>query len=232
MIRKIVAVMLAVFLLTATALAVSAQEILDLKRKGSLTFLLDDDGVPLDGGALHIIRVGEIVHVRGEYRYELIKELRPGPALDRLESPELAEELYGLVIEKNLTMDKSLIVKGKAEFSDLDLGLYLVVQPQLDAPEGYHALSPFLMTIPQVVDGYVYDVTAAPKLEPTPAPTVPPEITVPPTPPPTSPPTPPKPGLPQTGQLNWPVPLLFVTGLAFVTVGWYLRSGKKESYEK
>ena len=232
MIRKITAVILALFLLTAAALTVCAQETVDLKRKGSLTFLLDDDGVPLDGGALYIIRVGEIVHVKGAYRYELVKELRPGPALDRLESPELAAQLYGLVIEKDIPMEKALIEKGRAEFKDLELGLYLVVQSQDDATPGYYPLTPFLITIPQVVEGYVYDVTAAPKLEPEKTPTLPPETTTPPTIPPTSPPTPPKPGLPQTGQLNWPIPLLFVSGLAFLAVGWYLRCGKKELYEK
>lgn len=232
MIRKIVAVMLVFVLLSAAALTAFAQETLDMKRKGSLTFLLDDNGVPLDGGALYIVRVGQIVYVKGEYRYELVKELCPGPALDRVESPELAKQLYALAAEKNLPMEKALIVDGEAEFDDLDLGLYLVIQSQQDAPSGYYPLSPFLITIPQVVEGYVYDVTAAPKLEPAPVPTEPPETTVPPTettPPPTRPP---EPGLPQTGQLNWPVPLLFVSGLAFLVIGWYLRWEKKEQYEK
>lgn len=34
--------------------------------------------------------------------------------------------------------------------------------------------------------------------------------------------------LPQTGQLNWPVPVLTVAGLLLILVGWYLRSGRQE----
>lgn len=34
--------------------------------------------------------------------------------------------------------------------------------------------------------------------------------------------------LPQTGQLNWPVPVLVVFGLALISAGWILRFGKKD----
>lgn len=34
--------------------------------------------------------------------------------------------------------------------------------------------------------------------------------------------------LPQTGQLNWPIPVLVVLGLAMFSVGWALRCRKKE----
>lgn len=42
----------------------------------------------------------------------------------------------------------------------------------------------------------------------------------------------PSPGtkLPQTGQLNWPVPVLTVLGLCLILAGWELRVGK-QSYE-
>lgn len=39
--------------------------------------------------------------------------------------------------------------------------------------------------------------------------------------------------LPQTGQLNWPVPVLVILGLGLFAVGWILRFGKKkENYEE
>lgn len=42
-----------------------------------------------------------------------------------------------------------------------------------------------------------------------------------------------KPKLPQTGQLNWPVPVMIVTGLTLFAIGWMLCFGrKKENYEK
>lgn len=36
------------------------------------------------------------------------------------------------------------------------------------------------------------------------------------------------PTLPQTGTLNWPIPVLAVTGMALVAAGWYLVSRKRE----
>ncbi len=76
--------------------------------------------------------------------------------------------------------------------------------------------------------------TPGPDITPTPAPTPTPPPTVVPTPTPVVTPTPtPAPTLPQTGQLNWPIPLLAVVGLALFVVGWILRFGqKKENDEK
>ena len=54
---------------------------------------------------------------------------------------------------------------------------------------------------------------------------------------PTSPkptqPQPDEPKLPQTGQLNWPVPIFVVSGMTLFVIGWILRFGrKKEQYEE
>lgn len=42
-----------------------------------------------------------------------------------------------------------------------------------------------------------------------------------------------KPKLPQTGQMNWPIPVMTVSGLALFLLGWFLCFGRKrDSYEK
>ena len=48
-------------------------------------------------------------------------------------------------------------------------------------------------------------------------------------PPPTEPG---EPDLPQTGQLNWPIPLMAVAGLGFFVVGWTLCFGKKREHNE
>jgi len=83
--------------------------------------------------------------------------------------------------------------------------------------------------------------TPDPDATPTPAPTNPPTVTPTPAPtnPPTAAPTPvptptptPAPVLPQTGQLNWPIPLLAVAGLGVFITGWILRFGKKKENDE
>jgi LPXTG-motif cell wall-anchored protein len=110
---------------------------------------------------------------------------------------------------------------GTCQFSGLSTGLYLVIQ-ETPAP-GFSALNAFLVSVPQLEDGvYVYEVTATIKseLEREPDPTDPP-------------PTTPGPTLPQTGQLNWPVPVMAVSGMVLFLLGWFLysKNGKK-NYEK
>ncbi len=45
----------------------------------------------------------------------------------------------------------------------------------------------------------------------------------------TNPPAPTDPKLPQTGQLNWPVPVLVVLGLLLLAAGWVTRFGKRQN---
>ena len=56
----------------------------------------------------------------------------------------------------------------------------------------------------------IYDIEANPKTTPA----------IIPTPIPTPTPTPNDPKLPQTGQLNWPVPVLAASGLAMIIIGF------------
>jgi LPXTG-motif cell wall-anchored protein len=116
------------------------------------------------------------------------------------------------------------VKNGKAVFNDLPTGLYLIIQEE--AAEGFNPLGAFLVSVPYLENGeYRYHVTAAikselerePETEPT-------------TPPPT---VPDDPKLPQTGQLNWPIPLMAVAGLGLFIAGSMLCFGKKrERYEK
>ena len=66
---------------------------------------------------------------------------------------------------------------------------------------------------------YRYDIDAAGKFKPTPKPDTPDK------------PNTPGSHLPQTGQLNWPVPVLAGAGLVLFALGWWLCFGQRKRHE-
>ena len=116
-----------------------------------------------------------------------------------------------MCIRDRVTVDDN----GRAEWKDLELGLYLIVNTA--AAEGYAPINSFLITVPRYLnESYVYDVTANPKAETANEAAA----------------NPPKQNttttisggkLPQTGQLWWPVPILAIAGMLFLMFGWYRR---------
>ncbi len=85
-----------------------------------------------------------------------------------VELGDLSEgELAGWLAEKIAATAESATVEisdlGTAEFGDLEVGLYLVVQTT--AAENYNVINPFLVSVPIQENGsYVYDVDALPKV--------------------------------------------------------------------
>lgn len=92
--------------------------------------------------------------------------------------------------------------EGKAQFSGLESGYYLIAQ---ETPaDGYLPMKPFLVGIPMQIGGEtVYRIRATPKLSPEPE-------TV----------------LPQTGQNHWPVWILGGLGLVLFCTGWIIGKQK------
>lgn len=137
----------------------------------------------------------------------------------------LAESLatYTDAAEIDAYMTASADETGTVTFSDLPLGLYLVVQ--IPSSSSNHSTAPFLITIPIADPGtgyWLYEIDASPKTSAasTPSPTEPPTPT-------NMPPADKK--LPQTGMLMWPIPVLTGIGLLLFLAGWILN--KRESDE-
>lgn len=220
---------IAVFLTALAAMLfltvpISAQELPDPQRLGSLTLWMAFDGRPLDGGSLTLYKVGELSVIDGDAGFIPIRELADGPAWTDLDDPGLARELAALAQSRNLSGIQAEILMGWVTFAPLEPGLYVVTQQPSQATEGFDAIHPFLISLPRWEGGsYVYDLTAAPKV-----PLVPEETPPPPSEPTTPPPDDP-PDIPQTGQLNWPVPVLAVSGMTLFVLGWalYFDSGRK-----
>lgn len=227
-------------LLSGLGLSVSAAAdgaSLDLTKTGSVTLeLADGDGNTVSGGKITIYQVAELYFNDGDMAYRYTDDFDGCSATLDVTDTSLAATLAAYVRNKGISgTTSSVSSKGKVTFSGLSLGLYLLVQTT--ASENYETISPFVVTVPYESDGaWVYEVDASPKVG-----TVTRKV-------PDEPDKPPRPKkktsessstttvsvtyastLPQTGQLNWPVPVLACCGMLLFALGWAMRmSGRKE----
>lgn len=273
--KRLAAVLAALTLLVWCAAPAFALEVVDLSRTGSIKVSLYDSETSkaVGGGALTLYRVAKVQKDNANLSFVYTNGFEDcGVELGDLSEGELA----GRLAEKIAATAESTTVEisdlGIAEFGDLEVGLYLVVQTT--AAENYNVINPFLVSVPIQENGsYVYDVDALPKVgtaaKKTPEPPDKPDT-------PDTPDTPDKPseenpntpvapgadnpdgwvlgahgekiylnpeapspdnpngyvmgahGLPQTGQLNWPIPVLAVTGVVLVAAGIKLKKGTRK----
>lgn len=222
--RKTASFLLAVLLLTGLVLSVSAAETIDPNRKCSLTVMMKWNSEPLDSGFLTLYRVGEITSAEGNDFFIPVPELKDsGISLQELSDTQLPQKLEYLAVQTKLDPLRAGIHNGKAIWDPLQTGLYVVTQVEADACNGLEPIQPFLISLPHW-DGshYIYHREAQPKVEPEKAPE---ESTEP------EPSQPREPSLPQTGRLNWLVPVLAVSGLLLLLCGILLCTGKKVDRE-
>lgn len=205
-----------------------------MTKTGSISFKMTCDDEAVGGGKLTLYKVGEVAEDDGNYSFEL-SDAYAGcdVTLDDITSASLAQALADYTTANGLESAATVEIgnDGTATASELALGLYLVMQHT--PASGYEAIAPFLVSVPMFDEGegvYVYDINAEPKMSGlTKASTTTTTTT-------TTDTTDSGSGttaattaatLPQTGQLNWPVPVLTVAGLLLILAGLYLRSDKR-----
>ncbi|MGE9942087.1 hypothetical protein ACQRBH_10995 [Bariatricus sp. SGI.161] len=221
--KRIISLLVMLTLICSMSMSVSAVEVPDLTRKGSITVTMhvkkDNKDVIVPGGTLTLYRVGEIYEDDGNYSFIPTGDFADcGETFEDIQSPELASRLaeYAKKNVKDKGETKKVSDKGVVTFKDWELGLYLLVQ--YEAAEGYNKANPFLVGLPDVEGGkYIYKVDASPKVNiigQDSGKKTPPKTTS---------------KLPQTGQLNWPIPLLVVSGMVLFAIGWVLCFGRKKS---
>lgn len=265
--KRLAAVLAALTLLVWCTAPAFALEVVDLSRTGSIKVSLYDSETSeaVGGGTLTLYRVAKVQKDNADLSFVYTNGFEDcGVELGDLSAGELA----GRLAEKIAATAESTTVEisdvGAAEFGDLEVGLYLVVQTT--AAENYNVINPFLVSVPIQENGsYVYDVDALPKVgtaaKKTPEPPDTPDTpdtpdkpdeenpNTPAAPGPDNPdgwvlgahgekiylnpeaPSPDNPngyvmgahGLPQTGQLNWPIPVLAVIGVVLVAAGIKLK---------
>ena len=164
--KRLAAVLAALTLLVWCAAPAFALEVVDLSRTGSIKVSLYDSETSeaVGGGTLTLYRVAKVQKDNANLSFVYTNGFEDcGVELGDLSEGELA----GRLAEKIAATAESTTVEisdlGVAEFGDLEVGLYLVVQTT--AAENYNVINPFLVSVPIQENGScVYDVDALPKV--------------------------------------------------------------------
>lgn len=204
---------IAILWLTAAS-AFAADLFPDPDRTGSIAFDFSAGGKDFPGGSVELRQVAAL-RADGE-NLDWCEDFVPvGLPIEALESNDCAGKLRLYAAAARIPATQVEIgSNGLGKAQELAPGVYLMSQEE--PFEGYLELSPALITLPLRESGqWIYDVDAMPKLE-----TLREETTV-----PTTEPTPPH--LPQTGQTNWPVPVLALGGSVLILLGICLRRDKR-----
>lgn len=219
--RWLVALLAAVMLVSFCAVTAFAHDVPQDRDDCVIEIGVAYDGKPVSGGTLTAIRVGFVDSDDGNFFFSRVGD---DLKLDDVQSVSAVSDLFAYYEAQKSSVDFETetvaVQNGSARFTGLSTGLYLIVQKT--PATGYSKLSSFLVGVPYLQDGvYVYELSADAKtsLEREPEEEPKPDKPTPPT-------------LPQTGQLNWPVPVLACAGVFLMAFGWLLRFGrKKEDYE-
>jgi len=220
-------------ILCGTSLRTAATDasFIDRTKTGSVQLTLEtDDGEPVSDGVISIYEVA----VLSDDGYTKTEAFGNFTAELDVEDTALASDLVVYVESNQIDGTRRVIDEvGIASFDGLELGLYLIVQTEESAD--YETIAPFLVTIPIEEDGvWVYDVDVTPKVGTVTATATESEESssvvttqsgsqssasksVASTPSPSTSET-----LSQTGQLNWPIPILTIGGVLLFAVGWIL----------
>jgi len=224
------AALLMCLILSVTGLATSAagSEMPDLDRKGSLSITFTCDGQPIsNGNKVGIFKVADAVFDDSHgYKFVWNGEFAAVGAMPKnldAVNGELAEKLVSIAKDKRVPLyrnSQELDENGDVKFNDLEVGLYLVVHTKKveitlsDKSKVTYTINPFLVSVPQKEgEALTYDVATNPKVSPEKSTTPPPKK-----------PTPPPKRVPQTGQLWWPVFVLGIAGMIFITAGFVRKS--------
>ncbi|MCD7751804.1 MAG: LPXTG cell wall anchor domain-containing protein [Lachnospiraceae bacterium] len=239
LVKKAAALLMSAVLVGANAAPVRAAETTDLNltKTGAIKLtLMDTDGVTVTGGAVTIYEVAKLTLDDGDMAYVFTDDFADCTVTLDVTDTTLAASLVSYMDGLLITgMEKEVSTNGMVCFTDLELGLYLVAQTTESAE--YETISPFVVTLPVEEDSvWVYTVNASPKVGAVtltleePEPETPAEEVY------EEPETPVLPqtgisetALPQTGQLNWPLPILGIGGLLLLTVGFYLKNEERKS---
>lgn len=209
--KKILNLFLVSLFLFLSCQNVIAKEVADINKEGSIHISLkNENGESVNGVGLSLYKVADVTVDNGYiFNYSSKFNAINIDINSNLSKVEYVNKLVDHIKNNGIEAEVSITSNGdNVKFSNLKMGLYLVVQN--NSLEGYTSMNPFLVTVPfRNTDGSLsYDVNATPKTSVlkkveriTPTQVI-------------------ENKLPLTGQLWWPVWVLFCLGILFLSVGF------------
>jgi len=208
--KKLILLFLAVVLTFAFSVnAVAVKQEIDTSKTGTLTVTMECSHGYRSGGTVELYYVATVDLRNNEYAFDYTEAFKDCPlSTDNISDGLEADKFYAYLTDAGIEGERAALTDGVAVYSNLPTGLYLVVQAETDS--GFSKALTFFVTIP-VADGdnWNYNVDASPKVEI--------EHTDIPTPP----------GIPETGQLKWPVPVMALSGLLLTAIGFIILKRNK-----
>lgn len=191
-------------------------------QRGSIQVTMQDaeNQQKVSGGTLTCIKVGTLENQQEEPVWKFTEAFADcGLNIEQMQGETFADRLWDYAQKKSIEgTTKQIDQNGTVMFDDIPLGVYLIVQQK--SAKGYYNVKAFVVSVPiEDENGWIYDVDASPKMEKLKKATA------------TS-------GkkenskiqkLPQTGQMNWPIPLLACSGMILFLAGWWMYKRGKES---
>lgn len=217
-------------LLTILTVPALAYERIDTSAETSLILHFTDEGTGLSGASFRLYRVAD---VSDTVEFALTDDFaKDSVSLDDMKSAgawsEMASTLSDFVSANSISpaATGTTGADGSVTFSDLTVGLYLLVGDSLAAGDETYAPAATMMMLPtlQEDDSWNYSPSAEVKYTKSQV-TKPQDETG-------KPETEKKPldqTLPRTGMLIWPIPVLAISGLLLAGAGWYLRAREKDA---
>lgn len=145
--------------------ATTNSNIVDFDKKGSISITLNEVGndLKVSGADIAIYKVADAITEDSNLSFDYMDNLEEYETM--LNDGIITDEMVK-IIEESEVVNYSGVTNhlGKVEFTDLDLGLYLIMQT--NEIEGFSSIEPFLVYIPKVIENqWVYDVETFPKVD-------------------------------------------------------------------
>ena len=148
-----------------TTSATTNDNIVDFKKKGSITITLNElkENTPVSNASITIYKLADAISDNSNLSFNYHESLLPYEK--DIKDGNITNEILEVVKDNEIVnfSDKTNS-DGIVEFNNLDLGLYLI--EQTNNVEGYSVVSPFLVYIPKVIDNkWIYDIESTPKVD-------------------------------------------------------------------